>query len=298
MQRSPEVIKRRREQNRLAQRRRRQRLQDGKQTRAGDKQQDETCAEPDQSTRSTLSSVSPTDVQSLPSVVGTSPTSEELLSPTFLPGLDHAGEDCGETFVDDSLFVIPELNSARIEESNSEHAPVGEDERSRVMKIPGAAPAASRDVRRRGRSHPPGLDLVSQLTSQSTKYIWPRRTTSIASTNPNSIQNDVIERRSVRRMTALHLGASKGHVDAVQALIDYGADIDAVDGFGRTALHHAALNGHLPVVALLLQNGADTEVVDFDGYTPLHMVADTGHGEVIKLLLEGGADFNARTLEG
>lgn len=180
MQRSPEVIKRRREQNRLAQRRRRkfrmmewngmitilmicpgQRLQDGKQTRAGDKQQDETCAEPDQSTRSTLSSVSPTDVQSLPSVVGTSPTSEELLSPTFLPGLDHAGEDCGETFVDDSLFVIPELNSARIEESNSEHAPVGEDERSRVMKIPGAAPAASRDVRRRGRSHPPGLDLVS-----------------------------------------------------------------------------------------------------------------------------------------
>lgn len=138
-----------------------QRLQDGKQARAGDKQQDEKCAEQDQSTQSTLSSVSPTDIQSLPPVVDTSPTSDELLSPTFLPPLDNAGEDCGETIVDDSLFVIPGLDSARIGESGLEQAPVCEEEKSRVMKVPGPSPATSRDVRRRGRSHPQGLDLIS-----------------------------------------------------------------------------------------------------------------------------------------
>jgi len=64
--------------------------------------------------------------------------------------------------------------------------------------------------------------------------------------------------------TALHrlcakdeLGVSPITVDAVQALVDYGAKVDAVDHMGNTPLAKAARNDLAPIANVLMRSGAD-----------------------------------------
>ena len=61
------------------------------------------------------------------------------------------------------------------------------------------------------------------------------------------------------RLTALHFAAREGHVEAVQTLIDAGANLDAQDNYDSTPVVMAVLNGHLGVAATLLEAGADPE---------------------------------------
>ena len=56
----------------------------------------------------------------------------------------------------------------------------------------------------------------------------------------------------------LMLAARSGHVDAVRALLDGGADVNAKeDARGTTALMQAADQGHADVIAVLIERGAD-----------------------------------------
>ncbi len=98
-------------------------------------------------------------------------------------------------------------------------------------------------------------------------------------------------------ITALHLAAEQGDAEAVQALLDAGADVGAGTRIGRyTPLHLAARGGHGDVVAMLLEAGADPLAATTNsGATALHLAAGAvrGHGAVAALL-EHGADPNAR----
>ena len=59
-------------------------------------------------------------------------------------------------------------------------------------------------------------------------------------------------------MTALLFAAREGNLDAVEALLDGGADIDQVSGGDQTsALVIAALNGQFDVALELVARGAD-----------------------------------------
>ncbi|MFT3914994.1 MAG: ankyrin repeat domain-containing protein [Anaeromyxobacteraceae bacterium] len=71
--------------------------------------------------------------------------------------------------------------------------------------------------------------------------------------------------------TALHLAARHGHREVVQALLDAGAEVDALEtASGTTALHWAAEVGHPSVVEALVARGASLELRDaWYGYTPL-----------------------------
>ncbi|KXZ43633.1 hypothetical protein GPECTOR_84g309 [Gonium pectorale] len=60
----------------------------------------------------------------------------------------------------------------------------------------------------------------------------------------------------------LHAAAEKGHVEAVAALLQAGANKEAVDKTGATPLHIAAENRHVEAVAALLQAGADKEAAN------------------------------------
>lgn len=71
--------------------------------------------------------------------------------------------------------------------------------------------------------------------------------------------------------TALHIACSRGHVETVKVLLQYGADTECRDSVGNTPLHLAACTSNIPIITLLLKAGANVEVLDRRGCSPLHL---------------------------
>lgn len=90
----------------------------------------------------------------------------------------------------------------------------------------------------------------------------------------------------------LHLAAAKGRLELVLELVArHNADVNVADiASGRTALHHAVRTGSRPIVELLLEFEADVNAVDFDGNTPLHTAVQYDMFEITKLLVDFGAE--------
>ena len=97
---------------------------------------------------------------------------------------------------------------------------------------------------------------------------------------------------------ALNSAARMGNTDAVQALIDAGANVDAKDEYGWTALMEAAARGHTATVQALLEGGADVNAKEKEGSTALMWAAFWGHTDTVQALLDAGADINATNNEG
>ncbi len=115
-------------------------------------------------------------------------------------------------------------------------------------------------------------------------------------------------------MTALLHAARDGHIEAAEALLDGGADIDQVSGDGSSPLVLASLNGQFDLAMVLIERGADVDLVaQTDGASPLfavlqtrwsnytshpqplaHEKQQTDHLQVLNALLDAGADPNVR----
>ena len=110
--------------------------------------------------------------------------------------------------------------------------------------------------------------------------------------------------------TALHAAARTNSPELITALLDAGADIDALDNEGNTPLLLAAgptrregLNVPPPsfspaAIDVLAAAGADLEARDKRGFTALHRAAIWGQTNTISALLEAGADPSARDSDG
>ena len=96
--------------------------------------------------------------------------------------------------------------------------------------------------------------------------------------------------RADNRNTALHLSATEGNTDVVEALIRAGADANARDGIGATALHGAALRGHSDVVTVLVRAGADVKVRTSGGKIAMDFAVDAGHIKITKIFREIGGE--------
>ncbi len=80
-----------------------------------------------------------------------------------------------------------------------------------------------------------------------------------------------------------------GHQPVVEALLHRGADIGAKDLNQLTALHLAASRGHVDVVRALLESERMTADIfsqaSAEGLTVLHLASKEGHAEVVDALL-------------
>ncbi|MDF2721048.1 MAG: ankyrin repeat protein [Paenibacillus sp.] len=78
--------------------------------------------------------------------------------------------------------------------------------------------------------------------------------------------------------------------DMTQLLLDRGADPNLANWLGVTYLHQLAGTGNIELAKLLIEYGADLEAVDDEhGTTPLGWAAKNGQGEMVSFLLEQGA---------
>ena len=102
----------------------------------------------------------------------------------------------------------------------------------------------------------------------------------------------------------IHDAAATGDIEAVQAELDKGVDVDLKDDTTEiTSLYRAALNGHKQIVELLIASGADLEAKNYfrgaagkatNGATAVF--AALNNKEIMTLLIVAGADLNVKTL--
>jgi ankyrin repeat protein len=98
----------------------------------------------------------------------------------------------------------------------------------------------------------------------------------------------------------------------VQALLDAGADVNQVTGYGWSPLLVATQNRYYQLGLFLLEKGANPNLANKGGWTPLYLATDNrnieggdypvrqpdmDHLEYIKRLLDKGADVNARMVD-
>ena len=93
---------------------------------------------------------------------------------------------------------------------------------------------------------------------------------------------------------ALQAAAYDGNLEVVQLLLDKGAEVNAEGGHYGNALQAAAYEGSLEVIQLLLDKGAEVNAQGGHYGNALQAAAFRGKLEVIQLLLDKGAEVNAQ----
>jgi uncharacterized protein len=116
-------------------------------------------------------------------------------------------------------------------------------------------------------------------------------------------------------MTALIYAAREGHMNAVHALVEAGADVNHVSADKMSPMLEAIINGHLEIAKYLLDKGADPNLVSVSGLTALYAAIDVqwapkawfpqpsvdqekiGYLDLMKALIDKKADVNAQVGE-
>ncbi|TYZ68508.1 hypothetical protein PybrP1_005468 [[Pythium] brassicae (nom. inval.)] len=89
-----------------------------------------------------------------------------------------------------------------------------------------------------------------------------------------------------------------GHIEIVELLLQYGADMNAADTDDWTALHWFAINGRTEMVSELLRQGAQVDSKSNSGATPLYIAAQQGHFGVVVELIKSGANVDFKLDSG
>src|SRR5437870_9357301 len=86
--------------------------------------------------------------------------------------------------------------------------------------------------------------------------------------------------------------AMKGTREAVRALLQRKADVNAPQIDGTTALHWAVRVDDLETAEMLIRAGANVSAANRAGATPMQLAALNGNAEMVQALIKAGADPN------
>ncbi len=96
---------------------------------------------------------------------------------------------------------------------------------------------------------------------------------------------------------ALIDAAHRGDVDAVDAALKAGVDVNATVDDKWSALHAAAERSRVDVIKRLIKSGANAKAKNHLDVTPLHWAAIRGPREAVKALIDAGADVNVECVQ-
>ena len=88
---------------------------------------------------------------------------------------------------------------------------------------------------------------------------------------------------------ALLLASKEGNLEAVQSLIEQGADVNVKDKEGATPLMRSVSRDYNAIVTLLIEKGADVNAKNDWDYTPLKYSTKLNLKNMEQLLRDAGA---------
>ncbi len=91
--------------------------------------------------------------------------------------------------------------------------------------------------------------------------------------------------------------AAVGKVEAIDALVAAGADLEIFDNGGYTALQYAAWRGHFDATKRLVAAGANLGHVNHSGFTAERLASVVDAHEIAEYLAQEIASQAATTLE-
>ena len=135
--------------------------------------------------------------------------------------------------------------------------------------------------------------MINQGRAQGTqnndkvKLLWKAAEENDVTTIQKLIQEGVnIEANDNKRRTALMIATHKQNNEAAKALIDAGANVNALDDMHDSPFLYAGASGYTQIVGYCLQHGADFKVFNRYNGTALIPACERGHVETVKELLK------------
>lgn len=103
--------------------------------------------------------------------------------------------------------------------------------------------------------------------------------------------------RNRMRVTPLHSAVAHRDgaraLEMTRALLAHDAQVNVAQEGGWTPLHQAAAHGQSDIVRLLLEHAAETQAMSTDGRSPVQMAIEGGHDETAELLQKHDAKSDA-----
>ena len=105
--------------------------------------------------------------------------------------------------------------------------------------------------------------------------------------------NEIVDEEKAKELgKELMNMADKGNVEAVENLIELGADVNQKDNEGWTPLMYASYGGRLEIIKKLIEAKADINQKDKSGDTALMLGFMNDSLEIVDTLIENGADVS------